>query len=111
MSSGRKYSNKPPRPRRHYSASDRAAGLAALDAAGGNVLGTARRLGLPRKTLADWAAQHAPPASLGDLVRQLVEAVPADSGADPGSVSPRAVGLARAVLYLVRRRTAPGTAG
>jgi len=42
--------------RREWSDSEKATALAALDANGGNVSHTARQLGIPRMTLADWAA-------------------------------------------------------
>src|ERR1019366_1899153 len=38
-----------------YSEADKASALAALAANAGNVSGTAKRLGLPRKTLEDWS--------------------------------------------------------
>ena len=52
-----------------YSDADRAAALAALDANGGNLAGTARQLGMPRKTLAEWAAGRTPPG-MADLRQQ-----------------------------------------
>jgi transposase-like protein len=43
-----------PRTRRTYSAAERAAALAAYDDNGENLNGTARKLGIPVKTLGDW---------------------------------------------------------
>jgi hypothetical protein len=48
--------------RRRYSDEDRASALAALDANDGNLQRTARQVGLPRKTLAEWAKGRASPA-------------------------------------------------
>lgn len=77
--------------RRQYSDAEKAESLAALDANGGNVSKTARDLGLPRKTLAQWAADrhiHQDVAELRQekkidlaarleqIARQLAEAMP-----------------------------------
>jgi transposase-like protein len=43
---------------RRYSDEEKAQALAALDANGGNVAKTARQIGVPRKTLAEWAADR-----------------------------------------------------
>lgn len=43
-------------PRRRYSDSERAEALAALAANAGNRAKTARQLGIPRQTLAEWVA-------------------------------------------------------
>ena len=48
--------------RRSYSDEERANALAALDANDGDVSRTARQLGVPRKTLEDWAKGHVHPA-------------------------------------------------
>jgi transposase-like protein len=42
-------------PRRQYSDAEKATALAALDANGGNVQGTAETLGIPESTLSGWA--------------------------------------------------------
>lgn len=77
--------------RRQYSDAEKAESLAALDANGGNVSKTARDLGLPRKTLAQWADDrhiHQDVAELRqekkidlaarleEIARQLAEAMP-----------------------------------
>lgn len=57
--------------RRHYSDADRAAALAALDANGGNIAGTARQLGVPESTLRSWSDKpdNAAPADLREHKR------------------------------------------
>lgn len=54
--------------RRHYSDNERAEALAILAANGGNLTGTARAIGIPRKTLALWAT--APDRAAPAEVRQ-----------------------------------------
>jgi transposase-like protein len=53
--------------RRQYSDAEKAAALAALDANGGNVARTARDLDIPRKTLAEWAADRHTHSEVAEL--------------------------------------------
>lgn len=76
--------------RRQYSDAEKAGVLAALDANGGNVSKTARDTGVPRKTLAEWAAARLHPdvaelrqskktdlaTQLEDIARRLAGAIP-----------------------------------
>lgn len=63
---------RPPRNYRRYSDAFRAAALAALDANGGNVKRTARELGIPYRTLAEWVAGRNP-VSAEDRAQKRVE--------------------------------------
>src|ERR1700735_5513356 len=60
-------------PRRQYSDEDRSAALAALKANGGNVKLTAQQVGVPRKTLANWAKGIKLHRSVADMGHQKAE--------------------------------------
>ena len=60
--------------RRSYSDEQKALALAGLDANAGNVARTARQLGLPRKTLDQWAKGRVPPG-VANLRHQKKEAL------------------------------------
>ena len=77
--------------KRQYSDSDKATALAALDANGGNVSGTARQLSIPAKTIENWAKSrgvHPAVAKMGEvkkreladkleeLAHQIIDAAP-----------------------------------
>jgi transposase-like protein len=53
--------------KRQYSDADKATALAALDANGGNVKRTAKQLGIPHKTLDDWAKGRNQNPAVADL--------------------------------------------
>jgi hypothetical protein len=109
--------------RRNYSDEDRANALAALDANGGNLMRTARQLGTPRKTLAEWARGRVPAAvadlrhqKRGDLAdrleavaHELLDALPAKIKDAPLNQLAVALGILIDKLILLRRQSAtPG---
>jgi transposase-like protein len=81
-------------PKRRYSDEEKAAALATLDANGGNIAETQRQIGIPYRTLANWAAEerngtmHEDVANLGnikkidlaqrleEIARELADAMP-----------------------------------
>lgn len=73
--------------KRTYSDSDKAAALAALDANGGDVSHTARQLGVPRKTLSEWARG-----------RGVSEDVPGMRAGKRGELTERLESVAHAIL-------------
>lgn len=77
--------------KKQYSDSEKATALALLDANGGNVSGTARQLGIPAKTLENWAKhkgvgpdvanigevkKRALADKLEDLAHQIIDSAP-----------------------------------
>jgi transposase-like protein len=101
---------------RRYSDAERAEALAALDANGGNVSKTARDLGLPRKTLAEWADGHIHSdvaelrqekkidlaARLEQIARQLAEAMPEKMAAASLQQVATSMGIAIDKMQLLR---------
>lgn len=102
--------------RRRYSDDDRAAALAALAANGGNVARTAARLGIPVKTLANWARgdRHPEAAQLGERKKgdmaaaleavawQILDALPHKIGKAPLNQAAVALGIAIDKARLLR---------
>lgn len=58
-----------------HSDNRKAEALAALDANGGNVARTARQLGIPRKTLSEWAAGRGVAEDVAEIRQQKTEAL------------------------------------
>ena len=61
--------------KRQYSDNDKASALAALDANGGNVSGTARQLKIPRTTLLEWEATRGISADVPNIRQEKKESL------------------------------------
>jgi transposase-like protein len=83
-----------------YTEAQRAAALAALAAAGGNLAETARQTGIPRKTLETWVlrSRQAAVAETGGGVIAAEKKVAETVAETPSAVSPAALALAKAGL-------------
>lgn len=93
--------------RRRYNDEDRLAALAALRANAGNLKKTAREVGVPRKTLAEWAAavsatggeaSATPPPPLKTTAQRVAERLPdaeSDLAARFERIARKALGVAR----------------
>ena len=102
--------------RRHYSDEERANALAALKANGGNVKRTALQLGIPHKTLDNWAkgVNHPGAAELGnrktadmaaaleDVAWKLLDAIPGKVEKAPLNHTATALGIAIDKARLLR---------
>ncbi|HEU0184893.1 MAG TPA: hypothetical protein VFS27_06225 [Blastocatellia bacterium] len=85
------------RKQRNYSDKEKASALVILDFCGGNELKAARKLGIPRITLREWAqgrvntdvseSRHEKKADLAELLEETVVASLEQKKADPSKIS------------------------